>query len=52
MCNVYCDILSKDNANHMNARATLSNGKTVKINGGGAVVLRATHDNFEVVLKI
>jgi hypothetical protein len=30
MYGVYCDILSKDGASHMNARATLSNGRTVK----------------------
>jgi hypothetical protein len=31
------DILSKDGASHMNARATLSNGRTLKENGGGTV---------------
>jgi hypothetical protein len=36
----------------MNARATLSNGRIVKENGGGKVVVRATQDNFEVVLEI
>jgi hypothetical protein len=36
----------------MNARATLSNGRTVKENGGGTVVFRATQDNFEAVLEI
>jgi hypothetical protein len=35
---VYCDVLSKDGASHMNARATSSNDRTVKENGGGAVV--------------
>jgi hypothetical protein len=36
----------------MNARATLSNCRTVKENGGGTVVFRATQDIFEVALKI
>jgi hypothetical protein len=36
----------------MNARATLSNGGTVEENGGGTVVVGATHENFEVVLEI
>jgi hypothetical protein len=36
----------------MNARATLSNGKTVKENGSGTVVVRAVQDNFEVLLEI
>jgi hypothetical protein len=36
----------------MNARATLSKSKPVKENGGGTVVVRATQDNFEVVLEI
>jgi hypothetical protein len=34
MYGVYCDNLSKDGASHMNARATLSNDRTVKLNGG------------------
>jgi hypothetical protein len=52
MYDVQCDILSKGNAGHMNARAALSNGREVKENGGGTVVLRATEDNFEVALEI
>jgi hypothetical protein len=38
---VWCDILSKDGASHMSARATLSNGRAVNENGGGTVVIRA-----------
>jgi hypothetical protein len=49
---VLCDILSKDSANHMNVRATLSNDRIVKENGGGTVVVRATQDTFEVIIKI
>jgi hypothetical protein len=39
---------------HVSARATLSNGRTVKQNGGGTVVFRATQDirNFEMVFEI
>jgi hypothetical protein len=48
----YSDILSKDGTSHMNARATLSNGRTIKGNGGGAVVIRVTQDKFEVVLEV
>jgi hypothetical protein len=33
----------------MNARATLSNGRTVKKNGGGTVVVRATQDNLHIL---
>jgi hypothetical protein len=33
MCHVQCDILSKGEASHRNARAILSNGGTVKENG-------------------
>jgi hypothetical protein len=36
-----CDIPSRDGASHVNARATLSNGRTIKENGGGKV-----HINF------
>jgi hypothetical protein len=36
----------------MNARATLTNGRTVKKNGSGMVVVQAMQDNFEVVLVI
>jgi hypothetical protein len=39
------DILSKDGASHMNARAA-------KENGGRKAVIRATYDNSEVVLEI
>jgi hypothetical protein len=39
MYDVYCDILSKDGASHVNARATLSNGWTLKENGGGTVCI-------------
>jgi hypothetical protein len=46
MFSVQCDILSKDGASHMNARATLSNGRTAKENGGVTVVVRAMQDNF------
>jgi hypothetical protein len=42
MYGVYCDILSKDGASHMNARATLLNGRTVKANGSAMVVVSAT----------
>jgi hypothetical protein len=31
---VQCDMLSKDDASHMNARATLPNGRSVKQTGG------------------
>jgi hypothetical protein len=34
MYSMLCDILSKNAASHMNARATLLNGKTVKENSG------------------
>jgi hypothetical protein len=37
---------------HMNARATLSNGRRVKENGGGKVGVRATRDSSEEVLEI
>jgi hypothetical protein len=36
----------------MNARVTLLNGRTVKENGDGMVVIQATQDDFEVVLEI
>jgi hypothetical protein len=36
----------------MNATATLSNGWSTKENVGGTVVVRATQDNFQVVLEI
>jgi hypothetical protein len=36
----------------MNASATLSNGRTVKGNGGGTVAVRTTQDNFEALLEI
>jgi hypothetical protein len=36
----------------MSATATLSNGRTVKENGGGKVVVLAVQNNFEVVLEI
>jgi hypothetical protein len=36
----------------MDARATLSNGRTVKEDEVGTVVLRATQDNSEVLLEI
>jgi hypothetical protein len=54
---MYCivcssDILSKEGASHMNARATLSNGRRVKENGDGTIIVRATQDNFEVVFEI
>jgi hypothetical protein len=49
---VQCDILSKCDASHMNARATWSNGKTVKVNSCGTVVFRATPDIFQVVLEM
>jgi hypothetical protein len=39
MYDVYSDILSKGVASHVNARATLSNGRTVKENGGGTVCM-------------
>jgi hypothetical protein len=35
----------------MNARAILSNSKTIE-DGSGMVVVRTTQDNFEVVLEI
>jgi hypothetical protein len=37
MYGVLCDILAKDDASHMNARATIPNSRTVKRNGGGTV---------------
>jgi hypothetical protein len=36
----------------MNVRPTLSNGRAVKGNGSGTVIVRATQDNFEAVLEI
>jgi hypothetical protein len=36
----------------MNARATLSNGKTVKGNSCGTVIVQATQVNFEENLKM
>jgi hypothetical protein len=39
---VECDILSKDGASYVNARAILSNGRIVKENGSGTAVFRAT----------
>jgi hypothetical protein len=36
----------------MNVRATLSNDRTVKANGGGTVVIRATQDIFEAIVEI
>jgi hypothetical protein len=36
----------------MNARATLSNGRTVKEIGKGTVVIRAKQDDSEVVMEI
>jgi hypothetical protein len=38
-CNIMYDILSKDGASYTNAIATLSNGRIIKINGGGTVVV-------------
>jgi hypothetical protein len=52
MYGVQCDILSRDADSQMNARTTLSNGMTVKGNGSGTAVVRATQNNFEVILKI
>jgi hypothetical protein len=37
---------------HIKTRVILSNGKQVKLNGGGTAVFRATQGNFEVVLEI
>lgn len=45
MCSVYCGIVSKDGAGHMNARATLSNGRTVRQSGDGTVV-QVTQNNL------
>jgi hypothetical protein len=36
----------------MNVSGTLSNDRTVKENGGGTVVVRASQDNFEVIMEI
>jgi hypothetical protein len=36
----------------MNAKATLSNGRTFKENGKETVVVRATQDNYDVVMEI
>jgi hypothetical protein len=36
----------------MNARATLANGRTIKGNGGGVIVVRVTRDKFQVVLEV
>jgi hypothetical protein len=47
----YSGYLSKDGASHVNTRAILSNGKKVKENGSGTIVVRATQDNLEVVLE-
>jgi hypothetical protein len=52
MYGLWWDILSTDGASHMNARATLSNERTVKENGSGVVVIRGMQDNFEVVFRI
>jgi hypothetical protein len=52
MYGAYCDIISKDGDSHMNARATLSNCRTVKENGDGTIVVQAMQDNFEVALEI
>jgi hypothetical protein len=41
---VQCDILSKDGASHMNARATLSNGRTVKEHGGETVCIDSAYE--------
>jgi hypothetical protein len=51
MYGMWRDILSNYDAGHMNARATLLNGKTVKENGGGTVVVREMQDNSEVLLE-
>jgi hypothetical protein len=45
-------MLSKDGVGHMNDSAILSNGRTVKGNGGRTVVVRATKDRFEGALEI
>jgi hypothetical protein len=37
---VQCDIFSKDGASHVNTRATLSNERTVKENGGQTVCIQ------------
>jgi hypothetical protein len=44
---MYCTVCGvifsqKDSASHMNASATLPNGRRIKENGGGTVVVRAT----------
>jgi hypothetical protein len=36
----------------MNGRATLSNGRRVKKMAAGTVIVRASQENFEVMLKI
>jgi hypothetical protein len=39
MYSVYCDVRSKDGVSHMNARAILSYGRTVKENCGETVCI-------------
>jgi hypothetical protein len=36
----------------MNARVTLSNGRTIKANGHGIVVIQTTKEKFVVVSEI
>jgi hypothetical protein len=45
-------MLSKDGASLPNATANLPNGRTIKENGGGAVVFRATQEYIEMILRI
>jgi hypothetical protein len=48
-----CSVIfsQKMGAKDVNARATLSNSRRVKQNGGGVVVVQAIQDNFEMVLE-
>jgi hypothetical protein len=52
MYGVYCDILSKYGASHMNARALLIEWQESKRNGGGKAVDRTSHNYSEVQLEI
>jgi hypothetical protein len=48
---VLCDIPSKNGASHMNARATISNGRMVKENGGGTVCMHTFAPLYVNILK-
>jgi hypothetical protein len=46
MYGVWCDILSKGGASHMNDRATISNNETINEHGDGTVAFRATQRTY------